>query len=151
MENAVENVNKEKLLKNCTKTTSNGTDVKTKTRHVHQQISGPSYKRQPTNVILQGTKLKARTLILARHGMLECGTNYKGTMSETCRTCGVIDNENHRLNDCSVYNDTNLASHLQCIDFHDIYAEEDDILNPVLTHIENVWEFKYANGRMKRS
>ena len=51
--------------------------------------------------------------------MLECGTNYKGTMSETCRTCGVIDNENHRLNDCSVYNDTNLASHLQCIDFHD--------------------------------
>ena len=151
VEEAVERANKEKLKNNCTKITGDGTVIKTKTRHIHQATSSTDFKRQPTKAILQGTKLKARTIIISRHGMLECGTNYKGTMSETCHTCGVIDNEDHRLNYCSVYSDTNQANHLTKFKFEDIHVDSDDILKPILNHIENVWDFRYTNGRMKKT
>ena len=48
VENAVEIINKEKLKNNCTKTTTNGINIKTKTKHTHQQISSENYKRQKT-------------------------------------------------------------------------------------------------------
>ena len=72
-------------------------------------------------------------------------------MSETCHTCNVIDNENHRLNDCRVYSDTNRVNHPTKFDFGDIYNDNDNILNPVFTHVDNVWEFRYANGCMKKT
>ena len=107
VEDAVENFNRTKLQESCTKMTNEGKIVKTKTKSIYQHVSSNNYKRQPTNVILHGTKHRARTILLSRHGMLECGTNYKGTMSETCHICRTIDDENHRLNDCRMFTDTN--------------------------------------------
>ena len=69
----------------------------------NQQVSSTDYKRQPPNAILQGSKLKARTIIFSRHGMLECGNNFKGTMSEICHKCNALDYEDHRLNECRVF------------------------------------------------
>ena len=34
--------------------------------------------------------------------------------------------------------------------FPDIYNDDNDILNPILSRIDKVWEFRYANGRMRK-
>ena len=151
VEKAVEECCREKIINNCTQTINNVTKIKTKTRHIHQQASLTDYKRQPPNAILQGSKLKARTVILSRHGMLECGNNFKGTMTELCKECNVLDNEDHRLNECRVYNNMNLVNKSVKVDFNDVYSDENDKLNSILSHIENLWEFRYANGRIRKT
>ena len=120
-------------------------------RHIHQQLSATDYKRQPPPPITRGSKQLAKTIVLARHGMLECGTNYQGTMPMTCPSCSTIDNENHRLNECRIYNDTNLLNTGTNVNFDDIFSDESNVLSPILNHINNVWECQYANGRMKRN
>ena len=50
-----------------------------------------------------------------------------------------------------VYSDTNQTNHTEKLDFQHIYADDNDVLNPILFHIENVWDLKYANGRMRRT
>ena len=78
--------------------------------------------------------------------MLECGTNFKGTMADICRHCNMIDNENHRLNECNFLND---ATHRQRCNFSDVYSNDEAILK-IIKHLYSVWEFRYANGRMKK-
>ena len=97
-----------------------------------------------------GNKERAKSIIISRNRMLDCGTNYKGTMSQACRTCKTLDNEDHRLNDCLVYKENNLVNYLEKCKFDDIYSDNVEILNPILTHIEKLWEFRFANGRMKK-
>ena len=36
------------------------------------------------------------------------------------------------------------------VDFGDIYSEDFNVLNRVIDAVENVWELRYANGKMKR-
>ena len=104
---AVDEFNKKKMIENCLATTAGETRVKTKTKHIHQQLTNSSiYDRKPVNIVINGNKERAKTLILARHGMLECGVNFKGTMAQKCHPCGTDDDENHRLNTCVKYNDT---------------------------------------------
>ena len=82
--------------------------------------------------------------------MLECGVNLKGTMSQMCRSCGTLDNETHRLNDCSIYNETNHANDLVKSNFDHIYSDDNDLLLQIINDIGRFWEFRYANGRMKK-
>ena len=148
---ATEKFNMEKLLKSCISPTPHGDKIKTKTKHVHQQLTSTNTKeRRPSKGVISGSKQRAKTLILSRYHMLECGSNFKGTMSQTCPTCKTTDNEQHRLKECSVYNDLNHLNNVTNCTFEDVYSDETEILNPILTHIEKVWEFRYANGRMKK-
>ena len=147
---AVDKYNKTKLLKHCTTTTNNTTRINTKTKGIHNELQLPEYIRQPKREIANGSKQRAKTLILARHGMLECGTNYKGSIPEICRHCKKRDDENHRLNECSVLNSTNWANSDQKIDYNDIYSDNDAKLTSLIGKLEKIWEFQYANGRMKR-
>ena len=75
--------------------------------------------------------------------MLECGEN--------CWDFNIIDDEHHRLNICTKWEDTNNANNHTKTNFQDIYSEDKDVLNNVINEIEKVWELKYANGRMKKS
>ena len=97
--------------------------------------------------MISGSKNRTKTLILARHGMLECGKNFRGTMPEVCRHCNMTDNENHRLNDCINRMSIN---HADICNFHDIYSNDDVVLTQIIKNLESVWEFRYANGKMKR-
>ena len=54
--------------------------------------------KKSVNEIVSGSKEMIKTLILSCHGMLECGIDYKGTMTQICRLCELTDDENHRLN-----------------------------------------------------
>ena len=79
--------------------------------------------------------------------MLECGTNFKGTLPELCRQCSIIDNENHRLNECR--SRPNVINAVKT-NFQNIYSNNDVTLNEIIKNLESVWEFRYANGKMKR-
>ena len=81
--------------------------------------------------------------------MLECGKNYKGTMSEMCRYCDELDDETHRMNNCMHWDTINRASNNEKIDFHDIYSNEEAVLTEIIVNINNVWEIRFANGKMK--
>ena len=153
VEKAVDKVNKEKIMSNCTSETPQGTKINTKTKYTHHQITNNEgeYKREPLKEVIQGDRQRSKTLILARHGMLECGANFKGTMLEKCRECNVTDNEYHRLNECTKWKDLNQADSPEKFVFENIYSNDADILKLIIGAIENVWEFRYANGRMKKS
>ena len=148
---AIEKKNKKKLTELCITNGPNGIKVNTKTKNIYQKLTSHPYIRKPIDEISHCNKQKTKTIILARSRMLECGTNFKGTMSDTCQDCNTVDDEHHRLNICNKWEDTNNANNNTKTNFDDIYSEDKDVLNHVINEIEKVWELKYANGRMKKS
>ena len=74
---AVDKFSKEKLIKGCTTTIGGNVKFNKKTTNVHKDLQSSTYTRQPLKEITNGNKQRTKTLILARHGMLECGRNYK--------------------------------------------------------------------------
>ena len=83
--------------------------------------------------------------------MLECGANLKGTIPETCQKCYVVDNMHHRINECINYTQMNLVNNHEKCNFIDVYSEDKSTLDKVIVNLERIWEFRYANGRMKKN
>ena len=95
---AIEAKQKERLEHECRK--ENG-EVKEKTKHVLEQLQKPSYCRKPCQV-LKLSRSKARIILIARYGMLDCAANYSHSYkSKECEVCKVLDDENHRQNPLS--------------------------------------------------
>ena len=78
--------------------------------------------------------------------MLECGINYKGTMSDRCTACNEVDNEEHRLNSCKKFEDINYCNSASKIPFRSVYSKDPDVLQRSLWHISKVWNTKNGNG-----
>ena len=138
--------NGEKLLENCQTMSDDGLKIHTKTRHNYEALSNEVYKAEPKKMIIEGNKQRTRTIFMSQNGMLECGKNMRGTIPEKCPQCDMLDDENHRLNYCPKWKNTNNGD----IDFKDIYSSDGEKLDQIINEIENVWELKYANGRMKK-
>ena len=117
-----------------------------------EKLNKDDYKRQPENEIMKMTKLEAKTVITARYGMLECGKNHKGTLSLKCTTCDVIDDENHRLNECPKWQSRNIqnSNEYERIDFNKIFSNDICILREIIPAIQNLWNVKSAHGTMYR-
>ena len=147
---ALDTKHKERLLEMCYKNENGVQTPKTKTAHLIEKLNKNDYKRQPEREIMKMTKLEAKTVITARYGMLECGKNQKGTLSLKCITCDIIDDENHRLNDCPKWQHKNIQSsdkHEQ-IDFNKIFSNDISILREIIPFIQNLWNVKSAHGTM---
>ena len=149
VEKAIKETNKRKLLQNSTTSTPEGIKINTKTKHIHEAITTRTYEQKPLEEVANQEKQRTKTIILARNGMLECGKNFKGSMSELCLVCNVVDDEEHRLNHCMKWEEINNLNRTK-VDFRNIYSNDCQILNHIVTSIERVWELRYANGRMKR-
>ena len=80
--------------------------------------------------------------------MLECGTNFKSSRSTLCSTCKKTDDENHRLNHCVMYKNTNCYSRDEKVTFDDVYSTNTDVLKRVIKEIEKVWNTRNAHGTM---
>ena len=91
----------------CTEKVNNIEKKKPKTTHIYNYLNDPAYKGEPMAEVIASNKLWTKTILTARHGMLECGKNFKGTIPEICQTCKKEDNENHRLNECIKWNNFN--------------------------------------------
>ena len=145
----IEEKNKERM-KNDLYKDENGTSMpKTKTKSIINKISNSEYTRGPVKEILQSSKYEAKTIIIARYGMLECGSNFKGTMNPHCRTCNTKDDENHRMNECPTWRKGNLDGISENIDFHKIYDEDIDMIRPLIDKIGQIWNTKNAHGNIR--
>ena len=132
--------------------TEEGCKANTKTQSIHRKLTtDTTYERVPQKEVIQGTKQRTKTIILARHGMLECGSNFKGTMSQMCRTCNTLDKESHRLNECSIFDNINFAKHALKKNFDNVHSDDNDVLDSIICDIEKIWELRYANGCMRKT
>ena len=65
------------------------------------------------------SKYDTKTLIMARYGMLWCAKNFKTQFGgQNCQTCGTIDDENHRINECVLYKEKNWHGKEEKVDFN---------------------------------
>ena len=141
--------NTKRLLDDCHKVVDGVMAPKTKTAHIVKEINKDSYSRKPRADILQCTKLEAKTLMMARFGMLECGQNYKGSASETCSTCHEKDSENHRLNYCQKYQSINNYDSEKKFCFDQVYSSDPSEFRQAIEAISKVWNTKSAHGTMR--
>ena len=56
--------------------------------------------------------------------MLGCGRNFKGNKPKICSQCKTIDDENHRLNYCIKYRETNLYDCDVKEDFQKVFSSD---------------------------
>ena len=146
----IEIKNRTRLINDLHKTENNIRTRKTKTAHIVDKVEELTYIRQPIPELSFYNKQETKTLMIARFGMLECGKNFKGSMRETCSKCDVIDDENHRLNHCTIYRNVNLFDTQQKIDFFDVHSTDVNTVKTAIKHIENVWNVTNAHGSMNK-
>ena len=123
---------------------------KTKTKYIFEKLEEKSYERKPLKEFMGRSKQKVRTILLARSGMLECGKNFKGKMSEKCPECAVIDDEAHRMNHCARWKSTNYCGKDEKVNFEDIYSDEGVVLDAMCVEIEKIWNLDYRSTGMKK-
>ena len=145
---SIEKENLVKIRQLCYKTTNDISKIKTKTKTVAEAIDAPDYQRKPQPEILNSTKQEAKTIIIARYRMLECGSNYKGTLKEICKDCNTIDNEDHRISYCKKWDSINYTKRDDKKDFTMIYSHDITIIREILPVIEKIWNTKNAHGTM---
>ena len=145
---AVDKKNKERLHEDCHETTNGTTKGKTKTISIVKQLADKEYRRQPQPEILKTTKHEAKTIIIARYGMLQCGKNYKGTMNEICNECNAIDDENHRMNYYVKLKERNNYDKTEKVDFNIVFSEKIEELRYIIHLIEKIWNTRNAHGSM---
>ena len=146
---AVEKKNRVRLEEECYKYEKGEKKVKTKTASILSDLKDKKYKRQPKEEVVNNNKQITRTIMLARYGMLECGTNYKQTLNSTCSECGVRDDENHRLNYCIKWKNTNFYNQHEKTNFEDIYSNQKEKLEKIIKNICQVWNIKCGSGSMR--
>ena len=131
---AAEKINVSKLKEECE--TKNRTETKTKTKvaHLKERLNSPDYVRTLDPFIVQNQlMIHARAFIMGRYGMLQCAKNFAtqhGT--KQCKDCGVLDDENHRINLCIKYRSVNYCDKAEKIEFNDIFSDDNlKIMNVV--------------------
>ena len=68
--------------------------------------------------------------------MLECGKNFRGTITEKCVTCNESDDEEHHMNDTEI------------IPFDTIFSSDLDLLRIIFDKIDSVWNVRTGHGTM---
>ena len=76
--------------------------------------------------------------------------NFKGSLSEICRHCNLLDDEDHRLNVCTYISRQYCSDNVENYEFTDIYSNNLTTLDTIMNRLNQLWEFRYANGRMKK-
>ena len=83
---------------------------------------------------------------MGRYGMLQCAANFScGYKGKNCHECGVIDDENHRVNYCKRWSDRNLSGSDEKLDFVLIYSENHQESMKIIELILSLWDL--GNGR----
>ena len=122
--------------------------IKTKTAHLVGQLTTEQYSRIPCPELQNLTKQETKTIMISRFRMLECGTNFKNSISTTCSTCKKRDDEVHRLNHCKRYKTTNYYEDANKPNFDDVFSSDVTVLRNIIPSIERVWNTRNAHGTM---
>ena len=148
VETAVDSINREKLRDQCYETKAGVTKAKTKTAFLIKEIDSEHYKRDLMEPIQRLNRYETKVLMLSRFHMLECGKNFKGSLPEICPSCDVTDDEQHRLNHCIRFKNTNLYDSPNKTNFDDIYSDDFATVQSALNRIDKVWNLKTGHGCM---
>ena len=146
MNDAVEKVNMQKLLDNCGTMTETGLHVNTKSKYINDIVSKEDYT-QWYHLAQQTSDKNDRTSPQWNARVWE---KFQRNSTRKYRTCESTDDENHRINECSTWKETNYLNKEQKPSLDDIFSREFNVLNNAIKVIQNVWEVKYANGRMRK-
>ena len=139
-------MNKEKLIDMCTSVKG----AKTKTIFVLDALKSDAYQRKQMFRIFSKNRLHARVQLMSMCGMLECSKNFKGgNAGGDCRVCGVVDDENHRINQCSRFKDCNLYQSPVKYDFHTIYSEDEDAVVRTIDVVMHIWNLENGKNEMR--
>ena len=143
---ATEEMNKEKLIDMCMSVKG----AKTKTIFVLDALKSDPYQRSQMFRIFSKNKLHARVQLMSMFGMLDCAKNFKsGNGGNGCRTCGVVDDENHRINQCVRFRHFNLYQSPVKYDFCTIYSEDEDAVVRTIDVIMHVWNLENGRNEMR--
>ena len=143
---AIEKRNRERLLDEC-KTFRHGcVHEKTKTKSIIKEIERSDYCRTRLTTILSMTRLKARAIVMARYGMLDCSSNFGNKYgTKQCKECRVIDDEAHRMNNCKTWRIVNRYESVIKIDFNAVFSNDKTELESIADEILSIWDLK--NGK----
>ena len=114
-----------------------------------EYLLADGYQRTPRDEIMLCDKHETKKLIIARFGMLECGSNFKGSLKELCSHCD-LDNENHRLNDCMKFRESNYYDNDEKVQFEKVYSNDMETIKDIIPKIEKTWNTKRAHGTMNK-
>ena len=144
---ATERMNRSKLIDMC----NGNRGVKTKTEFVFNELQSESYERTPVQGIFKRNRLEARTQIMSLCHMLNCANNYKvGNSSQICTNCNEVDDENHRINDCSKYQQFNLFLSPIKYDFMSIYSKDEETISRTIEVVLSAWNLANNKNEMRK-
>ena len=96
--------------------------------------------------------ISTRALIMGRYGMLKCANNFSyGHGTKLCDKCKVIDDEDHRINDCIKWERTNLVNSTERVSFCDIYLDDYERCLKVVQTIISMWDLENGKNEMRSS
>jgi hypothetical protein len=138
---AAEKKNKEIMMEECFKSENGRRMEKTKTKTIIKHLEEKTYDHKKESEIMSLTKNEYKVIVLARYGMLRCGRNYKCHFgSQQCQTCGLVDDEDHKINHCIEFRTVNLYDCDEKVDFKNVYSKEVDVLKKKTKIISKTWD-----------
>ena len=149
---AAEKMNIKKLQEECQSKERGVTKEKTKTKSILQEINKPTYQRKPLEVMNYGSVVVTRAVIMGRYGMLKCRANFSaGYGSKNCPVCNKVDDEHHRINECSSFQRINLYDCVSKVDFNLIYSDNLDDILKVVEVILKMWDLGFGKNTMRQT
>ena len=151
VKNAADVVNKQRLKDECENKTRGETKTKTKTKFINDALENQNYQRSLDPFLEQyQSTIHARSLIMGRYGMLQCGNNFsKGYGSKNCVKCKVIDDESHRINSCERWRSVNLYDSTTKVNYPDIYSDDNSKCLQVVNAIISIWDLENGKNEIK--
>ena len=152
VEEAAEKINKERLKTDCLVMERGNLRAKTKSKTILKEIERPDFKRKPLDIMNYGSAVVTRALIMGRYGMLKCKSNFScGNGRKLCDVCGSIDDEDHRINYCVVYQSINRCNSESKIDFNCIYSDDLNESLKVVKIVLGLWDLGNGRNEMRDS
>ena len=68
-----------------------------------------------------------------------------------CNPCICVDDENHRLNHCIKQRNINLYDQTEKVDYTEVYSDDLNMVQRVITFIEKVQDTRMSQGRMNNA
>ena len=150
VEQAAERLNKSAIKSNCIARKRGEETIKTKTKTIVPFLDDQNYSRKPQSFVMQNNKLIARAYIMGRYGMLQCAANFScGYKGKNCSDCGVVDDEGHRINYCTLWKERNSCASDDKLDFSLIYSENLHESVKVVEVILNLWDLGNGKNSMR--
>ena len=148
---AAEKKNKERLAQECETKVRGETKEKIKTKFVIDSLKAENFVRKTDKFSEKNPSIvHTRALIMARYGMLKCANNFStGFGTKNCDVCGVIDNEDHRINYCKKWENINRCCSDEKIDFSDIFLDDYEKCLVVVECVLSIWDLNNGKNEMR--